>query len=225
VGALFVTATGTDIGKSFVTAGIIRALRRRGRAVEALKPVMSGFDPAQAAQSDAGLLLAALGQPVDAEAVARIAPWRFAAPLSPDMAAAREGRTIDVTGLIDFSRRAVLAAKDAILIEGVGGVMVPLDGHHTVLDWMVALEAPVLLVTGSYLGTISHTLTALDVLQRHAVKVAAIAISESPGSTVDLDETARTVARFARPIDVVTLPRLSADRPDHAAFDRLADLV
>jgi dethiobiotin synthetase len=225
LGALFVTATGTDIGKSFVTAGIIRALRRSGRAVAGLKPVMSGFVEERAAESDAGLLLTAMAQKIDAEAIARISPWRFAAPLSPDMAAAREAKTIDVPALIDFSRRALMAAEDAVLIEGVGGVMVPLDGHHTVLDWIIAVEAPVLLVAGSYLGTISHTLTALDVLRRQNVRVAAIVISETIGSTVALDDTARTIARFAQPIEVVPLPRLLSDPPDHAAFERLAALV
>jgi dethiobiotin synthetase len=222
MGALFVTATGTDIGKTFVTAGITRALRRRGRAVTALKPVMSGFSEAQAAASDAGVLLQALGRPVDAAGIARIAPWRFAAPLSPDMAARREGRTIDFEELLDFSRSAL--AEDAVLIEGVGGVMVPLDETRTVADWMAALRIPALLVVGSYLGTISHTLTALEALRRRGLRVSAVLISETPDSTVDLDETAATVRQFSAETPVLILPRLTADQT-HPVFDRLADLV
>src|SRR5437588_345204 len=88
--ACFVTATGTDIGKTFVARGLIRALRRQDRAVAALKPVLSGFEPAEAAGSDSGLLLSALGRPVTPEEIARISPWRFAAPLAPDMAAVAE---------------------------------------------------------------------------------------------------------------------------------------
>ncbi len=90
--AIFITATGTDIGKTFVTAGLIRHLRASGREVDALKPVMTGFDPAHPEASDAGVLLAALGRPVTAAEIARISPWRFSAPLSPDMAARRERR-------------------------------------------------------------------------------------------------------------------------------------
>jgi dethiobiotin synthetase len=225
VGALFVTATGTDVGKSFVAAGILRALRRRGRAVSALKPVMSGFGAADAASSDAGILLAALGQPPDAAAIARISPWRFAAPLSPDMAARREGKAIDFEALLDFSRRAVGEAEDALLIEGVGGIMVPLDDRHTVLDWMAELCAPALLVAGSYLGTISHTLTALDVLRRRGIAVAAVAVSESPASAVGLDETRAAIVRFAGTVDVIGVPRLDAEDTSHPAFERLADLV
>jgi len=101
VSAIFITATGTDIGKTFVATTLIRHLRRMGRLVEAIKPVVSGFDPAQAASSDPGLLLDALGLPVTAQEIERIAPWRFQAALSPDIAAAQEGRSIDVDAVID----------------------------------------------------------------------------------------------------------------------------
>lgn len=223
--ALFVTATGTDIGKTFVTTGIIRALRRRGRAVEALKPVMSGFAMGDAEASDAGILLAALGRSVTAAEIERISPWRFAAPLSPDMAARREGTTIDFEALVDFSRNAVASAEDALLIEGVGGIMVPLDACHMVVDWIAAVGLPALLVAGSYLGTISHTLTALDALVRRGVEVAAIVVSESAASPVGLDETVDTIARFARPVEVLGLPRVFPHDPDSPVFERLGELV
>src|SRR5262249_21918620 len=102
VTAAFVTATGTDVGKTFVTAGLIRHFRTAGRAVEAFKPVVSGFDPATPALSDPGMLLAALGRKVTPEELDRIAPFRFAAPLSPDMAARREGRTLDFDAIVEF---------------------------------------------------------------------------------------------------------------------------
>jgi dethiobiotin synthetase len=220
--AYFVTATGTDIGKTFVMRGLIRALRAGGRNVAALKPVMSGFAAAEAAGSDAGLLLEALGRPVTPDAIAEIAPWRFAAPLAPDMAAAREGRTLDIRELIRFSHDAVAAAHGTLLIEGAGGVMSPITAGHLGLDWIVALRLPVILVAGSYLGTISHTLSALDVIARGDLKVAALVISETAGGSVRLDETRDTIARFAPQIDVVALPRLTPSVPDHPVFDRIA---
>ena len=224
MGALFVTATGTDIGKTFVTAGIIRALRRRGRGVAALKPVMSGFSEADVAASDAGVLLQALGRPAEGTEIARIARWRFAAPLSPDMAARREGRTIDFGELVAFSNRALMTGDDAVLIEGVGGVMVPLDETHLVADWIAALRIPALLVAGSYLGTISHTLTAFEALRRRSIPVSAILISETPDSAVGLDETCATIGRFAAASPVLTLARLTPGE-ESPLFDRLADLI
>jgi dethiobiotin synthetase len=221
VTAIFVTGSGTDVGKTFLSAALIRHWRAAGQTVAAFKPVVSGFDPATPESSDPGVLLAALGRPTE---IGTISPWRFAAPLSPDMAAAREGRALDFNAIVEFSRRAV-ASADRVLIEGVGGVMVPLDERHTVLDWMSALRLPLLLVAGSYLGTISHTLTALRVLAQRNLTIAAVAISESVAPGAPLDETVATIARFADLIDVVSVPRLSSDAHHHPAIARIATLI
>lgn len=223
--AFFVTASGTGIGKTFVTAALIRECRRRGRDVDAVKPVVSGFGEEDVASSDPGILLAALGLPVSRVTLDRLAPWRFKAPLSPDLAAAREGRRLDVDAVIDFSRRAVAAAAGMLLIEGIGGVMVPLDADRTVLDWMSALHLPVVLVVGSYLGTLSHSLSALEVLHRRELTVASIIVNETQGSSVALDDTVATLARFAAGIEVLTLPFLSEEEQGHQTIRRLADLL
>lgn len=157
--AFFITATGTDVGKTYVASGLIRHWRAAGRQVEALKPVASGFDPAAAKTSDSGVLLSALGKPITPTEIDRISPWRFSAPLSPDMAAERENRRIDFDAVVKYSRDAIAAAQDILLIEGIGGIMVPLTDKHTVLDWMAALDIPLVVVTGTYVGSLSHTLT------------------------------------------------------------------
>jgi dethiobiotin synthetase len=225
VAAYFVTATGTDIGKTFVTAGLIRYLRESNQPVTAFKPIVSGYDSSVAETSDPAVLLSALGRAVTADEVERIAPWRFRAPLSPDLAAAREGRRVDFEKLISFSRAAIAAATGPLFIEGVGGIMVPLDGQRTVLDWMTALDIPLLLVVGGYLGTISHTLTALDVLAQRKLTVAAIVVSESERDTVELDDTVASIARFAGTAGVVGLPRLPAGIDHHSAIARIAALL
>jgi dethiobiotin synthetase len=223
--AYFVTSTGADVGKTFVTAGLIRRLREAGAAVDALKPVVNGYDSSVVETSDPAVLLAALGRPLAAEEVARISPWRFRAPLSPDLAAAREGRTLAFDELVAFSRTAVDAAKGILLIEGVGGIMVPLDGRHTVLDWMAVLHIPLLLVVGGYLGTISHTLTALDVLAQRKLAVAAIVVSESERNPVELADTVASIARFSGDVEVIGLPRLPGGINQHPAFARIAALL
>jgi dethiobiotin synthetase len=227
VKAFFITGSGTDVGKTFVAAGLIRHFRQVGRIVEALKPVVSGFDPEHAATSDPAILLAALGRQADATEIECIAPWRFAAPLSPDMAAAREDRAIDFNALLDFSKSAIASSAGILLIEGVGGIMAPLEQTHTVLDWMRALRLRLVLVTGSYLGSISHTLTCLDVLRRYELHVAALVVSESADPTVPLDDTVATIARFADSTPVIGLPRLPPDAFafEHPAFARLANFI
>jgi dethiobiotin synthetase len=193
--------------------------------VSALKPIVSGYDASVAETSDPAVLLAALGRPISAEEVERIAPWRFRAPLAPDLAAAREGRSVDFDSVVEFSRAAVMSAKGPLFIEGVGGIMVPLDGRRTVLDWMAALDIPLLLVVGGYLGTISHTLTALDVLAQRKLTIAAIVVSESPRDTVALDDTVASIERFSNGVEVVGLPRLPAGITHHSAIARIANLL
>jgi dethiobiotin synthetase len=223
--AVFVTATGTDIGKTFVTAGLIRHISGAARAVEALKPVVSGFDPTSWQDSDPAALLAALGRPIELAEADRISPWRFKAPLSPHMAARQEGRSIVFQEVIDFCRSAMAGRRGVLLIEGIGGIMVPLDDHRTVLDWMSVLRIPIILVAGSYVGTMSHTLTSLEVLVRRNLNVAAVVVSESEGSAASLEDTIATVQRFADSIDVVGVPRLAPGTADHAAFARIAALI
>jgi dethiobiotin synthetase len=223
--AYFVTSTGTDTGKTFVTAGLIRYLRQSHQRVSALKPVVSGYDSSVVETSDPAVLLRALGRAVSADEIASMAPWRFRAPLSPDLAAAREGRSVDFDELIAFSRKAVADSLGMLFIEGVGGIMVPLDGKRTVLDWMAALDIPLLLVVGGYLGTISHTLTALDVLAQRKLTIAGIVVSESERDTVELDDTVASISRFTQGVEVIGLPRLPGGLNQHPAFARIAALL
>ncbi len=219
--AQFITGTGTDIGKTWLACALLRHWRTEGRHVAAFKPVLSGFDARHPEASDAGQLLAALGRAVSTVELDAVAPWRFAAPLSPDMAAAREGRSIDFDALAGFTRQAVAAAERPLLVEGVGGVMAPLDARHTVRDWIAASGLPCVLVAGSYLGSLSHTLTALEALQRIGAGVTAIVVNETPGSAVELDATLEALARHAGGVPLVAIGRANPQ----AGVARLAALV
>jgi dethiobiotin synthetase len=145
--------------------------------------------------------------------------------MSPDAAARQEDRRIDVDEVVTFCQSAIEQRQEILLIEGVGGIMVPLDEQRTILDVMMALQLPLILVAGSYLGTISHTLTALDALFRRDLSVLAVIVSETLGSTVPLKETVAAIGRFAEP--VIGLPRQQhgpGEKPTGstlAAFDRI----
>jgi dethiobiotin synthetase len=207
--ARFVTATGTGIGKTLVTAALIHQLRSAGEPVEVRKPLLTGWPDPDGAPSDPELLLRAQALEPTLARIDAISPWRFAAPLSPDMAAAREGRALDVDALIAFTRAARDAAKGWLLVEGVGGVAVPLDERHTVLDWIAGSGLPALLVAGSYLGTLSHTLTAAAALRAAGIELAGLVICESPESPVPLAETRATLVRFLGEIPTALVPRLA----------------
>jgi dethiobiotin synthetase len=214
--AYFVTGTGTDVGKTYVTAGILRA----SRAASAIKPILSGYDPANARFSDPAILLAAMNRRVTAKRIAAIAPWRFAAPLSPDMAAAREGRTIDLDNVVAFCRAAIAAAPN-LLIEGAGGAMSPLNDASTNCGLMAALGLPVILVAGTYLGTISHTLTTAEALLARNVAIETIVLSESLNPPVSIEETALAIGRYLPGMRIEIIPRDYND----VSFRNLASLL
>ena len=214
---LFVTATGTEVGKTFVTAGLLRAARRAGRPVAALKPVLTGYAAENAADSDAGLLLAAQGAVADDAAVAAISPWRYAAPMSPDMAAAAEGRDPPGLAAVAAFCRAWLVPERLTLIEGIGGLMVPLDRRHTILDLVAELDLPILLVAPTALGAISHALTAMAALAGRALEPAMLLLVESPGATIPAAATRDTLSAFCPDTPIAVLPR----DPLESAFDGL----
>ncbi len=202
--ALFVAGTGTDLGKTHITCALLRAARARGLSVDAFKPVVSGFDPDAPETSDPARLAAAMGRP---NAWTEVSPRRYRAPLAPNLAARLEDDALIMADLI-AECRTWLGARDVdlALVEGAGGVMSPMTDDATNLDLMTALDLPVLLVAGSYLGTASHLLTALEVLRSRGLTVAAIVVSESLGAP-DLAQTVEMLRAFERQTPIVVAPR------------------
>ena len=205
VTAIFITATGPDVGKTLVVASLIRHLQQNGHAVDAIKPIVCAYEPAQAASSDLATLISALGLPFLPETIERKAPWRFRAALPPELAAQFEKRHIAFDEVVAYCKTAIERRRGVLLIEGVGGIMTPLDPNRTILDVMMALRLPLILVTGSYRGSLSHTLTALDSLFRRDMNLLATIVSETPGSKLPLDEVVASIGRFTEP--VIGLPR------------------
>jgi dethiobiotin synthetase len=225
VTVLFVTGAGTEIGKTYVTCALVRQLRAAGRVVRAFKPVATGMaatgDPAFQ-YSDTAQLLAAQGLPCDQTTIAACTPWCFATPLSPDMAAAAENRRLELGEITTWARSALqqVSADTTVLIEGVGGVMSPIASDGLNIDLIVALACPTILVGGSYLGAINHTLTALAALRARALDVRGLVVNETVGSPVDFDGTVASLARFAPDVALITLRHGEANVWNRALSDR-----
>lgn len=202
--ALFVAGTGTDLGKTHIACALLRAAHAKGLSVDAFKPVVSGFDPAEPQTSDPARLAAAMGRP---DAWPEISPRRYRAPLAPNLAARLEGETLAMADLV-ADCRAWLGTRDVdlALVEGAGGVMSPMTDDATNLDLMTALSLPVLLVAGSYLGTASHLLTALEVVRARGLTVAAVVVSESLDAP-DMSQTVEMLRAFERQAPIVVAPR------------------
>ncbi len=206
--AFFVAGTGTDLGKTHIGCALLEASRKRGLSVDAFKPVVSGFDPDAPEGSDPARLALALGRP---DAWTEISPRRYRAPLAPNLAARLEGRVLRMDDLI-ADCRTWLSGRDVdfALVEGAGGVMSPMTDEATNLDLMAALGLPVLLVAGSYLGTASHLLTALEVVRARGLTVAAVVVSESLDAP-DLDQTVGMLRAFERQSPLLVAPRAAWD--------------
>jgi dethiobiotin synthetase len=217
---VFVTASGTDVGKTFVMCRLIAELAAAGRSLRVVKPVATGFDTATADTSDTAKLILAQGLTVTQAALDATTPWRFAAALSPDGAARRENRSVPFDEILAFC--AADSGVDVTLIEGVGGVMAPIGSRHTVLDLIEALAPRVLLVVGSYLGSLSHTLTSVEALRARRIEPAAIVVSESHQQPMPLAETAQTLTAFLDGLAIVEMPRSIETKAD---LPKLAGLV
>lgn len=172
----FITAPGTNQGKTLVTAALLWQLRQQKQNVSACKPIICG------GLEDTHILLQSLGLPVTEPEIARVSPWRFKEPLSPDEAARREGREIKLEDVVAFCRN---IESEILLIEGAGGVMSPLHESATNLDLITALGYPTILVSACYLGCISPLLTALEVLRMRKVPVAGVVLSQAEAQELD----------------------------------------
>src|SRR5579884_3028539 len=175
---LFITGTDTDVGKTVVAGAIADWFRRRGFRVAVCKPVATGCVRRREGlvSEDAEFL----AHCADARAsLDEMCPQRYAEPLAPAIAAERAGRPLDWEA-IDRSVWRMSGDADVMIVEGVGGLMVPLDGKHTVCDMAGWLGAPAVVVARAGLGTINHTLLTVNALREVKVAVAGVVINRYP---------------------------------------------
>ncbi len=198
---LFVTATDTGVGKTEVACAILRDARRRGLDLAPMKPAQSGV---------------VAGEPTDAERLreaserveplAVVCPYSFAAPLAPAVAARVEGREIAFDRIVETAR-ALAARHAALLVEGAGGLLVPLTERETYADLAVALALPVLVVARAGLGTVNHTALTVEALRRRGLDVAAIVLNRAtPGEDPSVPHNAREIARLTGLEPLALLP-------------------
>ena len=209
MGALFVTGTDTGVGKTFVGCALAHAWRAAGRTVGVVKPVETGVE----------------GEPEDARALAQAAgddsplddlcPYRFRAPLAPSVAAALEERAIDVDRIATLIERRARGV-DVLLVEGAGGLLVPIVGTTTWLDLVVRLRLPMVLVAANRLGTVNHSALTARVAASAGVTIAGFVLSQ-PVTVTDVSaaSNAETIGALTSLRCLGVLPHL--ERPDLGA--------
>ncbi len=216
VRGLFVTSTDTGVGKTAVTCVLATTLVACGERVVAFKPVLTGLDEAEADRPADDERLAAA-------ATVAVAPHRYGPPVSPHLAAALAGERLDVAGLAAEAREAAAYAEGAtLLVEGAGGLLVPLNERETLRDLAVALGLPLLVAARPGLGTINHTLLTLESARAAGLRVAAVVLTPWPAAPSAVERSNReTITRLGE-VEVVALPRDgSALKPWPAALQGL----
>jgi dethiobiotin synthetase len=191
---LFVSGTDTGVGKSVVAAAVCAALVARGQQVAAFKPAVTGLDePAGEWPRDHVLLAAAAGShqtPTD------VAPYRFGPPLSPHYAAELAGQTIEPARLFAAARAA--GAGQALVAEGVGGLLVPLTSGYLVRDLALDLGLPLVIAARTGLGTINHTLLTVEAARAVGLRVAGVVMTPWPAAPEPIEVSNRaTIERLA----------------------------
>lgn len=148
-----------------MTTALCWHFRRIGHNVQAIKPVITGWNSATEGESDTVKIIQSLECTVSEQSISRVSPWRFEAPRAPNVAADMSGAHLDYAEILRFCRKSSQTLDCYTFIEGVGGVMSPITENKSCLELIHDLGIDVVLVIGSYLGSISHTLTAMKVLQ------------------------------------------------------------
>jgi dethiobiotin synthetase len=215
---LFVTGTGTEVGKTVVAAAIARTASAEGARVAAFKPAVSGLDDYRLAPEvwesaaelpDHVLLRLASGSSQGDE---EIAPYRYGPPVSPHLAAELAGESIDP----DRLRGAALEATenaDLLVCEGVGGFLVPLTTDYLVRDLARDLALPVVVAASPGLGTINHTLLTTQAVRAAGLEVAAVVLTPWPEEPSPMERSnLSTIARMGA-VEVETLQRLDLTNP------------
>jgi len=210
---LFVTGTGTEVGKSVVAAVIAAEAAAVGLDVAVFKPAVSGLE--EDGEADHELLARASGTSQSAD---EIAPYRYGPPVSPHLAAELAGEEIDVA-LLERAADAAAAGADAIVCEGVGGLMVPLTPDYLVRNLAVGLGHPLVVVADAGLGTINHTLLTIEAAWTAELEVRAVVLNRWPAKPGRLEESNRETIAALTGVAVLTLAGIDLARP--AGWPRL----
>jgi dethiobiotin synthetase len=206
--AYFITGTDTDVGKTTIAAGLLRAARLAGLSTAAVKPVAAGCELTADGlrNSDALALLAECSEPLR---YAEVNPVALAPAIAPHLAAAEVGISLDVLTLTTAVQAVLAKQADFTLVEGAGGWRVPLHDSATLAHLAVALQLPVILVVAVRLGCINHALLTVEAIERDGLQVAGWVANLLEPQMPRLEENIASLEARLRAPCLGRVPRLS----------------
>jgi dethiobiotin synthetase len=215
---VFVTGTGTAVGKTVVAAAIAHALAAEGGDVGVFKPAVTGLD--EPGEPDHALLRRAAGS---AQSDGEIAPYRYGPPVSPHLGAEMSGERIEPARLLAVAGDAAKDADD-LVCEGVGGLMVPLTLGYLVRDLARDLALPLVVAAAPGLGTINHTLLTLEAARAVGLEIASVVLTPWPEDPDAVCRSNREAIERLGGVRTGVLPELDLSRPESWPVLDLGDL-
>lgn len=224
---IFITATDTDIGKTYISGAIAAALRLRGINSGVMKPVASGGVYGKDGilrSEDASFLMEAAG--FSEESRQEVNPVCLFPALTPAVAAVESGAVIDPQGLVEACK-GMLRGKEFTIIEGVGGILSPIWENYLVADMIRDLALPVLIITRPNLGTINHTVLTVDYARRHGIHVGGIIINHWNQEQIGVMEHSNLeyIERLSKVPVVGTFPTVAGSIIGEQAMWQLGNLA
>ncbi len=182
----FITGTDTNVGKTVVTACLATLFKSRGEDVGVMKPIETGVDPecSSSANSDAKFLIEVSGVQ---DALEDVCPYRFKPAASPYQASRLEGKELDPKKILERFRT-LQSRHSMMLVEGVGGLMVPITSCYNVVDLAIQVDLPLIIVSRIQLGTLNHTLLTINAARQHGLKVAGVILNPVHEGALDAIE-------------------------------------
>jgi dethiobiotin synthetase len=201
---VFVTGTDTEVGKTVVAAAICAAAVDRGLTVAAFKPVVTGLSEAAGDWPRDHELLAQVANA--GQSPEDVAPYRYGPAVSPHLAEQLAGAALDAEGLVEAAGTQAERA-DAVVVEGVGGLLVPLTSDYLVRDFAGELSLPVVIAARPGLGTISHSLLTIEAARAVALRIQAVVLTPWPDDPEPIQRSnMETIERFGE-VPVIAVPR------------------
>ena len=218
---IFITSTGTNLGKTYCFVEILKELAHRKIIANSYKPILSGFNFDNILNSDSYKILQTRNITPDIKHIKDITPWLFKSPIAPSIAAMKENKTLKYEEVLKwcFKKSNINGIN---IFEGAGGIYVPIEGKKTILNLIKELECKVILIVGNYLGSVSHTISAIKNIQHEDIEIINVIINKNTDNDINIEDT-KSLINSVLNSKVKIRKVFQNDNNDNMSFKKITD--